>query len=119
MHPPSASVNTKSMERQRRRILSSIPYANAAERIRAKIFIIRRGELAHGFAATNILPLFVGLAMMPSTRTAFWPASKVGLLIHFMFFQIPILKLQTVNLVAKIRLILPNKRVPDFPLGLG
>jgi hypothetical protein len=45
------------------------------------------------------------------------PASKAGLLIQFMFLSIWRKSLQKLNLIAKVRLILPNKRVPNPPLG--
>ncbi len=47
------------------------------------------------------------------------PVSKAGLLIHFMLFQIPLLKFQTFNLVAKVRLIATKNRIPNLSLGLG
>jgi hypothetical protein len=46
-----------------------------------------------------------------SMRTEFWPASKDGLLIHFMLFRIRI------KLSPKVRLILLNKRIPKLPLA--
>jgi hypothetical protein len=57
--------------------------------------------------------------MTLSMKTGLPPASKAGLLIHFMLFQIPLLKLQTLNLVAKVRLIATKNRIPNLSLGLG
>jgi hypothetical protein len=114
MHPPSASVNTRSMQRPRRRILSSIPYVRSAENTKAKIFTTRRGDMASFFVTTVCLPRFVASAMIGATLTDGKPASKAGLLIHFMFLKIPIQSLQAFNLIAKIRLILPNKRIPHL-----
>jgi hypothetical protein len=46
-------------------------------------------------------------------RTGFWPASKDGLLIHFMLFKIPI------KLAPKVRLIVLNKRIPKLSSRRG
>jgi hypothetical protein len=45
------------------------------------------------------------------------PENRDGLLIHFMLFNILLKNLHQFNLIAKIRLILPNNRIPDSPLG--
>jgi hypothetical protein len=50
---------------------------------------------------------------MPSMRTELRPASKDGLLIHFMLFKIPI------KLRSKVRLIVPNKRIPNLLFRRG
>jgi hypothetical protein len=55
--------------------------------------------------------------MIGATLTGGKPASKVGLLIQFMFLSIWRKSLQKLNLIAKVRLILPNKRVPDLTFG--
>jgi hypothetical protein len=51
--------------------------------------------------------------MIGATLTDEKPASKVGLLIQFMFLSIWRKSLQKLNLIAKVRLILPNNWVPD------
>jgi hypothetical protein len=55
--------------------------------------------------------------MIGATLTGGKPASKVGLLIQFMFLSIWRKSLQKLNLIAKVRLILPNKWVPDLTFG--
>jgi hypothetical protein len=55
--------------------------------------------------------------MIGAIRMGERPASKVGLLIQFMFLSIWRKSLQKLNLIAKVMLILPNKRVPNFTLG--
>jgi hypothetical protein len=50
---------------------------------------------------------------MPSMKTELRPVSKDGLLIHFMLFNIPI------KLTPKVRLIVPNKRIPKLPSRRG
>jgi hypothetical protein len=54
--------------------------------------------------------------MIGATLTGGKPASKVGLLIQFMFLSIGRKSLKKLNLIAKVRLILPNKRVPNLTL---
>jgi hypothetical protein len=54
--------------------------------------------------------------MIGATLTDGKPASKVGLLIQFMFLSIGRKSLQKLNLIAKVRLILPNKWVPNLTL---
>jgi hypothetical protein len=51
--------------------------------------------------------------MIGATLTGGKPASKVGLLIQFMLLSIWRKSLQKLNLIAKVRLILPNKRIPN------
>jgi hypothetical protein len=55
--------------------------------------------------------------MIGATLTGGKPASKDGLLIQFMFLSIWRKSLQKLNLIAKVRLILPNNRIPDPTLG--
>jgi hypothetical protein len=107
------------MARLRKPISLSTRYASGARKPKAKTSTIRRGELVGGFAATSFLLLSAVRAMTKFTLMGWRPASKVGLLIHFMLFQIPLPKLQKLNLIAKVRLIAPNKRIPNLPLGFG
>jgi hypothetical protein len=46
-------------------------------------------------------------------RTELRPVSKDGLLIHFMLFNIPI------KLTPKVRLIVPNKGIPNLLFRRG
>jgi hypothetical protein len=55
--------------------------------------------------------------MIGAIRMGEKPASKDGSLIHFMLFKIPFQNLHQFNLIAKVRLILPNNRIPDLTLG--
>jgi hypothetical protein len=119
MHPPSASVNTRSIQRLSKPIWLSTRFVSGAKKSKAKTSTTRLEELGNGFAVTSFLRRCVGVAMTPSMKTELLPVSKVGLLIHFMLFQIPLLKFQTFNLVAKVRLIASKDRVPDFSLGFG
>jgi hypothetical protein len=52
--------------------------------------------------------------MIFATLTGAKPASKAGLLIQFMFLSIWRKSLQKLNLIAKVRFILPNNRIPDL-----
>jgi hypothetical protein len=94
-------------------------FVSGARKPKAKISIIKQEESANGFAVTSFLRRCVGVAMMQSMKMELPPVSKAGLLIHFMLFQILLLKLQTFNLIAKIRIIATKDRIPNLSLGLG
>jgi hypothetical protein len=97
----------------------STQFVSGARKPKAKTSTTKLEELGNGFAVTSFLQRCVGVAMTPSMKTELPPVSKAGLLIHFMFFQIPLLKFQTFNLVAKVRLIATKDRIPNLSLGLG
>jgi hypothetical protein len=107
------------MQRLSKPIWLSTRFASGARKPKAKTSTTRREGLGNGFAVTSFLRRYVGLAMTQSTKTELLPVSKAGLLIHFMLFQIPLLKFQTFNLVAKVRLIATKNRIPNLSLGLG
>jgi ABC-type uncharacterized transport system permease subunit len=107
------------MQRLSKPIWLSTRFVSGARKPKAKTSTTKLGELDNGFAVTSFLQRCVGLAMTLSMETGLPPVSKAGLLIHFMLFQIPLLKFQTFNLVAKVRLIATKNRIPNLSLGFG